>query len=190
LTIRGRGTLSPFPTYLEAPPSAKFFGGHRPWELDGFGESLGPNARALPPAGSIPEGLNHGRSPCGGCRGQAATAAHLAAALEHRNERSFIRLGRDHGQTSDGPAPACQELPACSRCTAMSGREAEFGGGGPARPPLRQLDTYSGTLPVRCALGLVSLVFVRLGELVTAAWAGIDPCRRAGSKCRSRPPLR
>ena len=39
---------------------------------------------------------------------------------------------------------------------------------------LRQLDGYSGTLPVRCALRLAPLVFVRLGELVTAEWAGID----------------
>ena len=41
-------------------------------------------------------------------------------------------------------------------------------------PLLRQLDTYSGTLPVRCALRLAPLVFVRLGELVSAEWAGID----------------
>ena len=41
-------------------------------------------------------------------------------------------------------------------------------------PLLRQLDTYSGTLPVRCALRLAPLVFVRLGELVTAEWDGID----------------
>ena len=41
-------------------------------------------------------------------------------------------------------------------------------------PLLRQLDGYSGTLPVRCALRLAPLVFVRLGELVTAEWAGID----------------
>ena len=39
---------------------------------------------------------------------------------------------------------------------------------------LRQLDGYSGTFPVRCALRLAPLVFVRLGELVTAEWAGID----------------
>ena len=41
-------------------------------------------------------------------------------------------------------------------------------------PLLRQLDGYSGTLPVRCALRLAPLVFVRLGELVTAEWAGVD----------------
>ena len=41
-------------------------------------------------------------------------------------------------------------------------------------PLLRQLDGYSGTLPVRCALRLAPLVFVRLGELVTAEWAGIS----------------
>ena len=41
-------------------------------------------------------------------------------------------------------------------------------------PLLRQLDTYSGTLPVRCALRLAPLVFVRLGELVAAEWDGID----------------
>ncbi len=41
-------------------------------------------------------------------------------------------------------------------------------------PLLRQLDGYTGTLPVRCALRLAPLVFVRLGELVTAEWAGID----------------
>jgi len=41
-------------------------------------------------------------------------------------------------------------------------------------PLLRQLDTSSGTLPVRCALRLAPLVFVRLGELVAAEWAGID----------------
>ena len=41
-------------------------------------------------------------------------------------------------------------------------------------PLLQQLDGYSGTLPVRCALRLAPLVFVRLGELVTAEWVGID----------------
>ena len=41
-------------------------------------------------------------------------------------------------------------------------------------PLLRQLDGYTGTLPVRCALRLAPLVFVRLGELVTAEWDGID----------------
>ena len=40
-------------------------------------------------------------------------------------------------------------------------------------PLLRQLDGYTGTLPVRCALRLAPLVFVRLGELVAAEWAGI-----------------
>ena len=41
-------------------------------------------------------------------------------------------------------------------------------------PLLRQLDGYTGTLPVRCALRIAPLVFVRLGELVKAEWAGID----------------
>ena len=41
-------------------------------------------------------------------------------------------------------------------------------------PLLRQLDAYAGTLPVRCALRLAPLVFVRLGELVSAEWADID----------------
>ena len=41
-------------------------------------------------------------------------------------------------------------------------------------PLLRQLDGYTGTLPVRCALRFAPLVFVRLGELVTAEWADID----------------
>jgi integrase len=41
-------------------------------------------------------------------------------------------------------------------------------------PLLRQLDGYTGTLPVRCALRFAPLVFVRLGELVTAEWDGID----------------
>ena len=41
-------------------------------------------------------------------------------------------------------------------------------------PLLRLLDGYRGTLPVRCALRLAPLVFVRPGELCTAEWAGID----------------
>jgi integrase len=39
---------------------------------------------------------------------------------------------------------------------------------------LRTLDGYQGTLTVRCALQLAPLVFVRPGELRTAAWADID----------------
>ena len=41
-------------------------------------------------------------------------------------------------------------------------------------PLLRVLDGYRGTLPVRCALRLAPLVFVRPGELCTAEWADID----------------
>ena len=41
-------------------------------------------------------------------------------------------------------------------------------------PLLRVLDGYRGTLPVRCALRLAPLVFVRPGELRKAEWAGID----------------
>lgn len=39
----------------------------------------------------------------------------------------------------------------------------------------RALDGYEGTLPVRCALRLAPLVFVRPGELRHAEWADIDP---------------
>lgn len=39
---------------------------------------------------------------------------------------------------------------------------------------LRTLDGYEGTLPVRCALRLGPLVFVRPGELRHAEWADID----------------
>ena len=39
---------------------------------------------------------------------------------------------------------------------------------------LRLLDGYAGTLPVRCALRLAPLVFVRPGELMKAEWASID----------------
>jgi len=39
---------------------------------------------------------------------------------------------------------------------------------------LRVLDGYKGTLPVRCALKLAPLVFVRPGELRKAQWADID----------------
>lgn len=39
---------------------------------------------------------------------------------------------------------------------------------------LRTLDTYQGTLIVRCALQLAPLVFVRPGELRAAEWADID----------------
>ena len=39
---------------------------------------------------------------------------------------------------------------------------------------LRVLDTYQGTLVVRCALRLAPLVFVRPGELRHAEWADID----------------
>lgn len=39
---------------------------------------------------------------------------------------------------------------------------------------LRAMDGYEGTLPVRCALRLAPLVFVRPGELRHAEWADID----------------
>lgn len=39
---------------------------------------------------------------------------------------------------------------------------------------LRAIDAYEGTLPVRCALRLAPLVFVRPGELRHAKWADID----------------
>jgi len=39
---------------------------------------------------------------------------------------------------------------------------------------LRALDGYEGTLPVRCALRLAPLVFVRPGELRHAEWSDID----------------
>ncbi len=39
---------------------------------------------------------------------------------------------------------------------------------------LRAIDGYEGTLPVRCALRLAPLVFVRPGELRNAEWADID----------------
>jgi integrase len=39
---------------------------------------------------------------------------------------------------------------------------------------LRALDGYEGTLPVRCALRLAPLVFVRPGELRHAQWADMD----------------
>lgn len=39
---------------------------------------------------------------------------------------------------------------------------------------LRAMDGYQGTLPVRCALRLAPLLFVRPGELRKAEWADID----------------
>jgi integrase len=39
---------------------------------------------------------------------------------------------------------------------------------------LRAIDAYSGTLPVRCALRLAPLVFLRPGELRMAEWAEFD----------------
>jgi integrase len=39
---------------------------------------------------------------------------------------------------------------------------------------LRAMDSYEGTLPVRCALRLAPLVFVRPGELRHAEWADIN----------------
>ena len=39
---------------------------------------------------------------------------------------------------------------------------------------LRMIDGYQGTLPVRCALRLAPLVFVRPGELRAAEWDAID----------------
>ena len=39
---------------------------------------------------------------------------------------------------------------------------------------LRALDAYEGTLPVRCAMRLMPMLFVRPGELRTAEWAQID----------------
>ena len=39
---------------------------------------------------------------------------------------------------------------------------------------LRTIDGYQGTLPVRCALRLAPLVFVRPGELRQAQWADMD----------------
>ena len=41
-------------------------------------------------------------------------------------------------------------------------------------PLLRDLDGYAGTLPVRCALQLAPLVFVRPGELRQAQWTDFD----------------
>ena len=41
-------------------------------------------------------------------------------------------------------------------------------------PLLRLLDGYAGTLPVRCALRLAPLLFVRPGELRKAKWADTD----------------
>jgi integrase len=41
-------------------------------------------------------------------------------------------------------------------------------------PILQMLDGYLGTLPVRCALRLMPLVFVRPGELRKAEWAQFD----------------
>ena len=46
-------------------------------------------------------------------------------------------------------------------------------------PLLRVLGGYPGTLPVRCALRLVPLIFVRPGELRRAEWAS--------GRCRLRP---
>jgi integrase len=39
---------------------------------------------------------------------------------------------------------------------------------------LRAIDGYLGTLPVRCAMRLAPLLFVRPGELRTAKWADVD----------------
>lgn len=39
---------------------------------------------------------------------------------------------------------------------------------------LREINGYQGTLPVKCALRLAPLVFVRPGELRTARWSEID----------------
>ncbi|MBM4205474.1 MAG: DUF4102 domain-containing protein [Gammaproteobacteria bacterium] len=39
---------------------------------------------------------------------------------------------------------------------------------------MREIESYQGTLPVRCALRLAPLVFVRPGELRTARWTDID----------------
>ena len=39
---------------------------------------------------------------------------------------------------------------------------------------LRAMDGYMGTLPVRCAMRLAPLLFVRPGELRTAKWADMD----------------
>jgi len=39
---------------------------------------------------------------------------------------------------------------------------------------MRAIDGYSGTLPVKCALKLAALTFVRPGELRKAEWAEID----------------
>ena len=48
-------------------------------------------------------------------------------------------------------------------------------------PFLRVLDGYQATLPVRCALRLAPLVFVRPGEPRRAEWADID---REGAEWR------
>ena len=39
---------------------------------------------------------------------------------------------------------------------------------------MREIEGYEGTLPVKCALRLAPLVFVRPGELRTARWSEID----------------
>lgn len=54
---------------------------------------------------------------------------------------------------------------------------------------LRAIDGYGGTFPVRCALKLAPLVFVRPGELRAAEWSEIDFDHRGGALW-SIPPAR
>ena len=55
---------------------------------------------------------------------------------------------------------------------------------------LRDIDTYKGTMIVRCALQLSPLVFLRPGELRAARWADIDFDTAYGHSRHPRPAIK
>ena len=95
------------PTYLEAPPRAKFLV-PPPSRLDGSRESLGPTLVVGHFQEPFPEDLHLGLAPCGGGRNHAAAATDLPVELEHGDQRSFSQFRCDHRRASDGRAHALQ----------------------------------------------------------------------------------
>ena len=111
-------------------------------------------------------------------------APELLAALRRIEERGAL-------QTAHGTLQICGRVLRYAVATGQAERDVSWdlrGALPPAKtkhlaaitdpkqvgPLLRVLDGYPGTLPVRCALRLAPLVFVRPGELRRAEWAEAD----------------
>ena len=108
-----------------------------------------------------------------------AVHVRLRAIVGRRDLVGGVRAAAMTVRWSSGSAPATRFATAAptARCAPAAARNAEVSGKQhyaaitdpkEVGPLLRLLDGYAGTLPVRCALRLAPLVFVRTGELIKA----------------------